>query len=179
MMSISVLARRPRAIHATRHAIFSFVCGTWRKNYRPILSSIDVPTLVITGKNVGGCWRKTSMDSSPKIDSIISSCFAPLVRATLSPRLSRQIRAGGAGSCRIQARRIRQKVFHALAHPFFQDGTCCLTKAPHRRGRDTEQFLFRVHSKQRSNPGHSKRYLWRPEPPHRVQSFQIDSAQNN
>jgi len=38
---------------STRHAIFSFVAGTWRQDYRPLLASLALPTLVVTGSDVG------------------------------------------------------------------------------------------------------------------------------
>ena len=38
---------------STRHAVFSFVAGTWRKNYLPLLGDLAVPTLVVSGRDVG------------------------------------------------------------------------------------------------------------------------------
>ena len=38
---------------SSRHAVFSFVAGTWRKDYRPLLASLSVPTLIVSGRDVG------------------------------------------------------------------------------------------------------------------------------
>ncbi|EOD11370.1 hypothetical protein EMIHUDRAFT_469842, partial [Emiliania huxleyi CCMP1516] len=38
---------------ATRHAVFSFVAGTWRQDYRPLLAALATPTLVLSGSDVG------------------------------------------------------------------------------------------------------------------------------
>lgn len=38
---------------ASRHAVFSFVAGTWRQDYRPLLASLTTPTLIISGRDVG------------------------------------------------------------------------------------------------------------------------------
>lgn len=54
----------------TRHAIFSFVCGTWRRDYRPALAALGVPALVITGKDVAGAKDKSTPSgaASTKVD---------------------------------------------------------------------------------------------------------------
>ena len=38
---------------STRHAVFSFVAGTWRQDYTTLLSSLTLPTLIISGRDVG------------------------------------------------------------------------------------------------------------------------------
>ena len=38
---------------ASRHAVFSFVAGTWRRDYRSLLAEITLPTLVLSGRDVG------------------------------------------------------------------------------------------------------------------------------
>lgn len=38
---------------SSRHAVFSFVAGTWRQNYRPLLERVDMPVLVVSGRDVG------------------------------------------------------------------------------------------------------------------------------
>jgi len=37
----------------TRHAVFSFVAGTWRQDYRPLLAALTTPTLILSGRDVG------------------------------------------------------------------------------------------------------------------------------
>ena len=36
-----------------RHAVFSFVAGTWRRNYQPLLETLTTPTLILSGKDIG------------------------------------------------------------------------------------------------------------------------------
>lgn len=38
---------------STRHAVFSFVAGTWRRDYRLQLRTLEIPTLIISGRDVG------------------------------------------------------------------------------------------------------------------------------
>ena len=38
---------------SSRHAVFSFVAGTWRQDYTPLLSTLTLPTLIISGRDVG------------------------------------------------------------------------------------------------------------------------------
>lgn len=38
---------------SSRHAVFSFVAGTWRQNYLPRLAKLAVPTLIVSGRDVG------------------------------------------------------------------------------------------------------------------------------
>ena len=38
---------------SSRHAVFSFVAGTWRQNYTSLLSTLTKPTLILSGRDVG------------------------------------------------------------------------------------------------------------------------------
>jgi len=38
---------------SSRHAVFSFVAGTWRRDYRGLLAKLALPTLIISGRDVG------------------------------------------------------------------------------------------------------------------------------
>ncbi|MFM7425791.1 MAG: alpha/beta fold hydrolase [Elainella sp.] len=42
---------------ATRHAVFAFLAGFWRKDYRPILKQVDLPTLIVLGDRASSISR--------------------------------------------------------------------------------------------------------------------------
>lgn len=44
---------RGAADASTRHAVFSFVAGTWRRDYRELLATLALPTLIVSGRDVG------------------------------------------------------------------------------------------------------------------------------
>jgi pimeloyl-ACP methyl ester carboxylesterase len=43
-----------------RHAVFSFVSGTWRRDYRKLLATLETPTLIVTGRDVGSAAKGSS-----------------------------------------------------------------------------------------------------------------------
>ena len=52
---------------ATRHAVFSFVSGTWRNDYRPLLAQLELPVLVVSGRDVKASGG-TSQDKGKRVD---------------------------------------------------------------------------------------------------------------
>lgn len=42
---------------ASRHAVFSFLAGFWRKDYRPAMANISQPTLIVLGKTASSISR--------------------------------------------------------------------------------------------------------------------------
>lgn len=42
---------------ATRHAVFAFLAGFWRKDYRPMLERLQIPTLVVLGDRASSISR--------------------------------------------------------------------------------------------------------------------------
>ena len=53
---------------SSRHAVFSFVAGTWRRDYRPLLSTLAVPTLVVTGRDVGAAGAGVGKAAPQEVD---------------------------------------------------------------------------------------------------------------
>jgi len=53
---------------STRHAVFSFVAGTWRKDYRPLLSQLVLPTLVVSGRDVGAAGTGVGKAAPNQVD---------------------------------------------------------------------------------------------------------------
>ncbi|MGB3492042.1 MAG: alpha/beta fold hydrolase [Elainellaceae cyanobacterium] len=51
---------------ATRHAVFSFLAGFWRKNYTEAIEQIQQPTLVLFGEEASGIDRASRLDSAQK-----------------------------------------------------------------------------------------------------------------
>lgn len=43
---------------ATRHAVFSFLAGFWRNDYRHAISAIEQPTLVVLGENISSITKE-------------------------------------------------------------------------------------------------------------------------
>ncbi|GCE65760.1 alpha/beta hydrolase [cyanobiont of Ornithocercus magnificus] len=48
---------------STRWAVFSFLAGSWRKDWRPILTSLKKPTLILIGRNATGISRSGRFDN--------------------------------------------------------------------------------------------------------------------
>ena len=53
---------------SSRHAVFSFVAGTWRRDYRPLLSTLAVPTLVVSGRDVGAAGAGVGKAAPQEVD---------------------------------------------------------------------------------------------------------------
>ncbi|AFZ51161.1 alpha/beta fold hydrolase [Dactylococcopsis salina] len=54
----------------TRHAVFSFLAGFWRKNYEGAIASITQPTLVLMGETASSISRDSDTESAQeRIDS--------------------------------------------------------------------------------------------------------------
>ena len=107
---------------ASRHAVFSFVAGTWRRDYRSLLAEITLPTLVLSGRDVGaagaggGKAAPTEVDKTsykglfswfkvirPKGDARRSGPYllqgpSLVVRSATQGRRRRTLRPGRAGS---------------------------------------------------------------------------------
>ena len=49
---------------STRWAVFSFLIGSWRKDWRPILTNLKKPTLILMGKKATGVGRSASIDNA-------------------------------------------------------------------------------------------------------------------
>ena len=50
---------------SSRHAVFSFVAGTWRKNYTPLLGRLTLPTLIVSGRDIGAGEGVGNAPSAP------------------------------------------------------------------------------------------------------------------
>ncbi len=48
----------------TRHAVFSFLAGFWRKNYESAIAQISQPTLVLMGENASSISRDSQTESA-------------------------------------------------------------------------------------------------------------------
>lgn len=70
----------------TRHAVFSFVAGTWRKDYRALLNELAIPTLVISGRDVGasaadgGGVGKAPPPPKPEASEVDRTSFGNLLK---------------------------------------------------------------------------------------------------
>ena len=70
----------------TRHAFFSFVAGTWRQDYRPLLSALTLPTLIISGRDVGagaaegGGVGKAPSPPKPEAEEVDKTSFGNLLK---------------------------------------------------------------------------------------------------
>ena len=53
---------------SSRHAVFSFVAGTWRQDYRPLLSRLALPTLIVSGRDVGAAGAGVGKAPPAKVD---------------------------------------------------------------------------------------------------------------
>ena len=49
---------------STRWAVFSFLTGSWRKDWRPILTNLKKPALILIGKKTTGIGRSASIDNA-------------------------------------------------------------------------------------------------------------------
>jgi pimeloyl-ACP methyl ester carboxylesterase len=84
----------------TRHAIFSFVAGTWRQDYRPTLAALELPTLVVSGRDVGasaaagGGVGKAAPPPPPPASTVDRTSFAGLLRWFAVFRRGRNQKAG-------------------------------------------------------------------------------------
>ena len=71
---------------STRHAVFSFVAGTWRQNYTGLLSSLALPTLIISGRDVGAAAAagagvgKAPPPPKPEATTVDQTSFKGLLR---------------------------------------------------------------------------------------------------
>ncbi|KAL1500499.1 hypothetical protein AB1Y20_013156 [Prymnesium parvum] len=61
---------------ATRHAVFSFVAGTWRRDYRPVLASLRIPTLIVSGRDV----RARGSAPKPRVSEVDKTSLRGLLR---------------------------------------------------------------------------------------------------
>lgn len=50
---------------ATRHAVFSFLAGYWRQDWREAIAAISVPTLVLMGEQASSISRSSKPPESP------------------------------------------------------------------------------------------------------------------
>ena len=65
----------------TRHAIFSFVAGTWRQDYRPLLATLETPTLILSGRDVGASGGVgKAPPSPPPADTVDKTSFGGLLK---------------------------------------------------------------------------------------------------
>ena len=53
---------------SSRHAVFSFVAGTWRKDYRALLGRLALPTLVVSGRDVGAAGAGVGKAQPEQVD---------------------------------------------------------------------------------------------------------------
>ena len=72
---------------ATRHAVFSFVAGTWRQDYRPLLAELAAPTLIVSGSDVGaaaadgaGVGQAPPSSPPPAAESVDRTSFSGLLK---------------------------------------------------------------------------------------------------
>ena len=70
----------------TRHAVFSFVAGTWRQDYRKLLASLETPTLIVSGRDVGAAAAdgagvgKGSPPPPPAASTVDKTSFGGLLK---------------------------------------------------------------------------------------------------
>ena len=70
---------------STRHAVFSFVAGTWRRDYRPLLKELALPTLIVSGRDVGasaaaGGGVGQAPPSPPPVSAVDRTSFGGLLK---------------------------------------------------------------------------------------------------
>jgi len=63
----------------SRHAVFSFVAGTWRRDYTPLLSSLALPTLIVSGRDVGAGAADGAGVGKPEAEEVDKTSFGGLV----------------------------------------------------------------------------------------------------
>ncbi|MEO0949631.1 MAG: hypothetical protein AAFY11_16110 [Cyanobacteria bacterium J06641_5] len=81
---IETLVEGARSL-ATRHAVFSFLAGYWRQDWRAAIAAVSVPTLVAMGKGASSISRASTPRETPEERLELYCNLLPNGRGVLLP----------------------------------------------------------------------------------------------